>query len=76
MAQTLAAFYLEQQEKMRAFEQWWLMKHTEDPDAYPLTMEDGNEGLWWEMLQAFDPAWLKPSNANVTGLAPAQEELK
>lgn len=62
MAQTLTAFFLEQQEKLRAFEQWWLLKHAEDPEAFPLIMEDGSEGLWWEMLQDFEPAWLKTAN--------------
>jgi hypothetical protein len=54
MAKTLSGFMLEMQEKLPAFELWWLAQNEKDPEAFPLTMEDGNEGLWDEMFQDFD----------------------
>jgi hypothetical protein len=55
MAQTLSSFMLEMQEKLTAFEIWWLEQHEKDPEAFPLTMESGNEGLWDEMFRDFNP---------------------
>ncbi len=54
MAQSLTSFMVESKAKLEAFEKWWMEQHALDPEAYPLSMEDGNEGLWWEMLQEFD----------------------
>ena len=59
MSQTLTSFYIEQQEKLRLFEVWWIAQNKKDPDAYPMTMPDGNEGLWLEMLQDFDISWVE-----------------
>lgn len=58
MAQTMTEFVLEQQDKLQKFELWWVAMNKKDPDAYPLSMGDGNEGLWWEQLQDFDVSWL------------------
>lgn len=58
MALTLTDFILEEQQKLQKFEQWWQAMHHQNPGAFPLTMADGNEGLWSEQFQEFDEAWL------------------
>lgn len=64
MAQTLSSFMLEMQEKLQAFEIWWLEQNEKDPESFPLTMEDGNEGLWDEMLSEFDTQLMKKESGN------------
>jgi len=63
MAQTLTSFCAEQQEKLRLFEDWWIAQNKIDPEAYPMTIQDGNEGAWWEMLQEFEASWIDMHNA-------------
>jgi hypothetical protein len=53
MAQTLTDFCLEQQEKLILFRQWWIQGHEKDPEIFPMTMADGNEGLWMDMFHNF-----------------------
>lgn len=54
MSKTLTGFCIEQQEKLRLFEVWWIEKNKEDQNAYPMTMIDGNEGIWKELIDDFD----------------------
>ncbi|MFN2203559.1 MAG: hypothetical protein ACK2UO_20350 [Caldilineaceae bacterium] len=51
MSQSLSEFIDEQMKLLAVFQKHWVEKHAEDPDNYPLIMEDGNEGLWLEQLQ-------------------------
>jgi hypothetical protein len=37
-----------------AFEKTWLTNHKDDPETFPLVMEDGDEGLWYEQLWDFE----------------------
>jgi hypothetical protein len=53
MPQTLDEFIREAKEELDRFETWWRTKHEEDPENFPLQMEDGNEGLWREFLTNF-----------------------
>lgn len=62
MAQSLTEFVQEQQEKLRLFEIWWKAQNAKNPETFPLEMADNNEGLWWEQLQEFDPAWMSEIN--------------
>lgn len=54
MPQTLEDFVEEAKRTLTDFEAYWRKKHAEDPVAWPLQMEPGNEGLWWEFLSTFD----------------------
>lgn len=54
MAQTLDEFVAEAREQLARFEKHWREEHAKDPEHYPMQMETGNEGLWWEFLQTFD----------------------
>ena len=49
--QTLDDFLKEARDDIDVFERTWREKNTESPESYPLLMEDGNEGLWWEFLR-------------------------
>jgi hypothetical protein len=50
---SLTDFCLEQQEKLILFRQWWIQGHEKDPEIFPMTMADGNEGLWMDMFHNF-----------------------
>ena len=58
MAMTLTEFVLEEQDKLPKFEIWWVTMNKKDPDSYPMSLADGNEGLWFEQFQDFDVSWL------------------
>lgn len=58
MALSMSNFVVQQQEAWKAFSEWWMLKHKEDPDAFPLYFDDDNEGLWLEQFLEFDPAYL------------------
>ena len=58
MALSMTDFVAQQQEALKAFSEWWMLKHKEDPAAFPLSFADGNEGLWLEQFLEFDPAYL------------------
>jgi hypothetical protein len=53
MPQTLDEFVREAKMEIDRFEAWWRTKHEENPEHFPLQMEDGNEGLWREFLHDF-----------------------
>lgn len=53
MAQTLDEFMKEERERLVAFEAHWRACHAVAPNAYPLSMDDGNEGLWFESLSTY-----------------------
>lgn len=48
MAQTLDEFLNEERERLAKFEAYWRASHAVAPNAYPMAMDDGNEGLWFE----------------------------
>ncbi len=50
---TLSAFVEDEKLRLAAFERYWIKKNHENPKHFPLQMEDGNDGLWFEMLQVF-----------------------
>lgn len=50
MAQTLAEFIEEAKKELAKFEKMWREQHAKNPENFPLKMEDGNEGLWWEQF--------------------------
>ena len=56
MAQTLNNFLHEAREELIRFEKKWREEHDNNPEAYPLEMSDGNEGLWWEFLKTSEGA--------------------
>lgn len=56
MAQTLDEFLQEAREEIVRFEKMWHQEHEKNPEAYPMKMADGNEGLWWEFLRSSDGA--------------------
>jgi len=55
MAQSLQSFIEEEEEKILAFKKYWMRNHEKNPEQFPLTLPDGNEGLWQEMYIEFDP---------------------
>lgn len=57
MTQALKDFCEEQRTEINKFEAYWLAKNKEDPETFPMIMKEGNEGLWWEMLQDFSSPW-------------------
>ena len=52
--QTLDQFLKQARQNISDFEVMWLMQNKRDPENFPMAMKDGNEGLWWEMLNDFD----------------------
>lgn len=58
MAQTVTDFVLNEKDRLQKFEIWWMAMNQKNPEIYPLSMVDGNEGLWWEQFQEFDASWL------------------
>ena len=52
--QTLDEFLAQARKNITDFEAMWLEKNKLYPEEYPMAMKDGNEGLWWEMLNEFD----------------------
>lgn len=47
-------FVLAELQRVARFESWWKDQHDLNPEAFPLDMEDGDEGLWEEQLAAFE----------------------
>lgn len=39
----------------RGFREHWMAEHLKNAEKYPLELPHDNSGLWWEMLQSFDP---------------------
>lgn len=35
------------------FHAWWRTEHAKDPENFPLEMEEGNTGAWFEQFMAF-----------------------
>lgn len=50
MAQTLDEFMAEARAGLESFEADYRAKHEALPEHYPLSMPDGNDGLWFEFL--------------------------
>ena len=53
MSLRLAMFVVNMQEELLEFEKKYHAKHEENPNNYPLIMQDGNEGLWLEFFLNF-----------------------
>lgn len=53
MAQTLDAFIAELRSDVERFEQAYRARVVEKPDQYPLSLPDGQEGLWFEFFMDF-----------------------
>ncbi|MFP3637889.1 hypothetical protein [Paraburkholderia sp. SIMBA_054] len=53
MAQSLESFLAELRTDVDRFEKAYRAKVAEIPEHYPLTMVDGNEGLWFEFFTTF-----------------------
>lgn len=53
MAQTLEDFIKETKKDLDRFYRYWTFEWKQDPENFPLTMEKGNEGLWWEFFEEF-----------------------
>lgn len=51
--QTLQQFAAELREEIGSFYDYWLEQHKAHPKEWPLEMEDGNEGGWWEQFIAY-----------------------
>lgn len=51
MSVSLTDFITYQKDALKAFEKYWMENHKKTPEDFPLSMKEGNEGLWWEMLQ-------------------------
>jgi hypothetical protein len=56
MAMTFREFMDSQAALLTAFANDWIEKNKEDPEQYPMLMEDGDEGLWDEQLSNFAEA--------------------
>lgn len=58
MAKSLQEFVSEEHKRLDRFEKHWLTQHeltkNTEPKNYPLVMEEGNDGLWHEMLMDFE----------------------
>lgn len=50
---TLDEFVKEQTEAIEKFRVYWIKMNLVDPENFPISLPDGQEGLWWEMLQGF-----------------------
>lgn len=48
MAQTLDEFLQEERDRLVKFEAYWRASNAVAPNAFPMAMESGNEGLWFE----------------------------
>lgn len=53
MALRLSIFVSDIQEQVLIFKEQYMIKHYENPNQYPLIMQDGNEGLWLEFFMNF-----------------------
>ncbi|WP_316157793.1 hypothetical protein [Cupriavidus sp. BIC8F] len=53
MAQSLDAFIAELRGDVERFEQAYRTRMAEKPDQYPVTLPDGQEGLWFEFFMDF-----------------------
>lgn len=53
MSLRLSMFVSDIQERVLGFKEKYMIKHYENPDQYPLIMQDGNEGLWLEFFLNF-----------------------
>ncbi|MCW5156385.1 MULTISPECIES: hypothetical protein [Burkholderia cepacia complex] len=53
MAQSLDQFVAEVQKDITGFAAAYKKKAEEMPELYPLTIEDGNEGMWFEFFQIY-----------------------
>ena len=36
-----------------AFHTMWVDEHNKNPEAYPLEIDEDNDGIWWEQFVAF-----------------------
>ena len=54
MAQSIDQFVLEASQLLMDFKRDWKKNNEKNPEQWPLEMEDGNEGLWWEMFMEYD----------------------
>ena len=52
--QALDEFLKQARQNIDNFEIMWRDHNARYPEDYPLAMKDGNEGVWWEMLNDFD----------------------
>ncbi|WP_206426998.1 hypothetical protein [Burkholderia gladioli] len=50
MAKTLQEFMVELRSDVDRFEQAYREKAASNPDHYPLSLPDGQEGLWFEFF--------------------------
>jgi hypothetical protein len=51
---TLDEFIAEVKETLERFEEDWRKNHKENPEHYPLELNEDNAGLWWEFLMTFN----------------------
>lgn len=52
--QTLEDFVKEVREEIGSFYDYWREQNKVNPKEWPLEMEDGNEGGWWEQFIAYE----------------------
>lgn len=67
MALSLDEFMTELRTKVDQFEADYRQEASENPEQYPLTMENGNEGLWIEFFFDFFQRCETRSNADASG---------
>lgn len=53
MPRSLQEFTTEMHESIRKFEKSWMIEHKKNPRNYPIIMQEGNEGLWFELFIDF-----------------------
>lgn len=53
MAQTLDQFSQEIKERLAEFEAVYRKKADENPEHYPLSLDDNNAGLWFEFFSGY-----------------------
>lgn len=69
MSLSLNEFIADQENKLKAFEDHWRKNHQANPDMFPMTMKDGNEGAWDEQLDCFNP------DANIKSLMNIPDDI-
>lgn len=50
---TLEMFIEEQKKNLEAFRLYWIAENKKNPEYFPMSFESDNNGLWFEMFEAF-----------------------
>lgn len=42
-------------EKITKFKKWYILMNKKNPEHYPLNIPEENSGVWFDMIDDFDP---------------------